>query len=52
VLFLRHSGLTDNDLNQICKLLSAESGAHQNKTLKVLDLSHNEFTGHAVSHSI
>jgi len=30
-------------------MLSAESGSQQNKTLKVIDLSHNEFSGKAVS---
>ncbi len=49
VLFLRHSGLTDHDLVQICRALSNEAGAMQNKTLKVLDVSHNEFTGKVVS---
>jgi Ran GTPase-activating protein (RanGAP) involved in mRNA processing and transport len=49
VLFLRHSGLTDNDLQQICKLLSTDGGALQNKCLKVIDLSHNDFTGAVVS---
>lgn len=49
VLFLRHSGLVDADLQQICKMLSSEAGPLQNKTLKVIDLSHNGFTGSVVS---
>lgn len=49
VLFLRHSGLCDNDLQQISKMLSSEAGAQQNKTLKVIDLSHNNFTGKCVN---
>jgi len=49
VLFLRHSGLNDNDLNQITKYLGSESGPQQNKALKVIDLSHNDFTGATVS---
>ncbi len=52
VLFLRHSGLNDKDLKQICHLLRAESGALQNKTLKVLDISYNNFTGKVVSSEI
>ena len=52
VLFLRHSGLNDNDLQQICKMLSSEAGATQNKSLKVIDLSHNEFTGEVVCNSM
>jgi Ran GTPase-activating protein (RanGAP) involved in mRNA processing and transport len=48
VLFLRHSGLNDSDLMQISKMLSSEAGAQQNKTLKVLDLSHNDFSGKCV----
>jgi Ran GTPase-activating protein (RanGAP) involved in mRNA processing and transport len=49
VLFLRHSGLNDNDLTQIAKYLGSESGPQQNKALKVIDLSHNDFTGANVS---
>lgn len=52
VLFLRHSGLVDNDLLQISKVLSSEAGPQQNKTLKVIDLSHNDFTGEHVSNCI
>ena len=52
MLFLRHSGLTDKDLQQICFLLRAEAGPHMNKTLKVIDLSYNSFSGKAVSHEL
>ncbi len=30
-------------------MLSSEAGAQQNKALKVIDLSHNEFSGQLVS---
>lgn len=43
VLFLRHSGLTDADLKQMCTLLKPEAGPLQNKVLKVLDISYNNF---------
>jgi len=49
VLFLRASGLKDRDLTQICNVLKPEYGPMQNKTLKVLDLSYNNFTGESIS---
>ena len=49
VLFLRHSGLTDTDLHQMTRYLTTEAGAQQNKTLKVLDVSHNDFSPAAVT---
>ena len=44
VLFLRHSNLNDGDLKAIFNLLKPDSGASQNKTIKVLDISYNSFT--------
>ena len=52
VLFLRHSGLTDRDFKEICHNLKPESGAHQNKNIKVLDLSYNSFTPDLVCEEI
>ena len=43
VVFLRHSGLVDRDLKAICHNLKPEAGAQQNKNIKVLDLSYNDF---------
>jgi hypothetical protein len=48
VLFLRASGLTDKDVGQMCNVFRPEYGADQNKTLKVLDLSYNNFSGEAM----
>lgn len=43
VLFLRHSGLCDTDLKQICAMLKPDVGPVYNKSLKVLDISYNNF---------
>lgn len=48
VLFLRANGLKDRDLNQICHILKPDAGALMNKTLKVLDVSYNDFSCEAV----
>ena len=48
MLFLRASGLKDRDLKQICHVLKPDAGPHQNKTLKVLDLSYNSFSSEAI----
>jgi len=48
VLFLRASGLKDKDLRDICYVLKPDSGHAMNKSLKVLDLSYNDFSGEAV----
>lgn len=44
VMFLRHSGLVDHDLKAICGLMKPDAGPTQNKSLKVLDISYNNFT--------
>ncbi len=49
MLFLRHSNLTDNDLKAICHLLKPDSGPLQNKALKVLDISYNNFSSTVLS---
>jgi len=48
VIFLRASGLQDNDLKQICNVLKPDYGEGHNKTLKVLDVSYNNFSGAAI----
>jgi hypothetical protein len=44
VLFLRHSNLNDTDLKAIFNLLKPEAGNSQNKSIRVLDISYNNFT--------
>lgn len=49
---MRASGLTNNDVKQICDVLRADPAnpTVQNKSLKVLDLSYNKFSGEALQH--